>query len=110
MITKTNVYLFNQLPESFKKNIVIDDNGCWIWLVNINRNGYGRCYIKGKRHMIHKYLYKMFKHDKYYKKHEKILVLDHLCTNRQCCNPAHLQPVTQQVNVHRGKALLYRKG
>ncbi len=30
------------------------------------------------------------------------LVLDHLCRVRMCCNPAHLEPVTPQVNVLRG--------
>jgi hypothetical protein len=27
------------------------------------------------------------------------LVLDHLCRNTKCCNPAHLEPVTNRVNV-----------
>ena len=30
------------------------------------------------------------------------LELDHLCRNRACCNPAHLEPVTHTVNVLRG--------
>jgi HNH endonuclease len=30
------------------------------------------------------------------------LELDHLCRNRSCCNPDHLQPVTRIVNVARG--------
>jgi hypothetical protein len=30
------------------------------------------------------------------------LVLDHLCRNRSCCNPAHLEPVTTAENVRRG--------
>jgi len=29
-------------------------------------------------------------------------MLDHLCRNRQCCNPDHLEPVTNQENVNRG--------
>jgi hypothetical protein len=32
------------------------------------------------------------------------MVLDHLCRNRCCCNPAHLEPVTQKVNTHRARA------
>lgn len=30
------------------------------------------------------------------------LVLDHLCRNRACCNPAHLEPVTHRENIMRG--------
>jgi HNH endonuclease len=30
------------------------------------------------------------------------LQLDHLCRNRPCCNPAHLEPVTQDENMKRG--------
>jgi hypothetical protein len=32
------------------------------------------------------------------------LFLDHLCRNRACCNPTHLEPVTPQQNVLRGMA------
>lgn len=31
------------------------------------------------------------------------LVLDHLCRNRTCCNPAHLEPVTFVENILRGQ-------
>jgi hypothetical protein len=30
--------------------------------------------------------------------------LDHLCRNRACCNPAHLQPVTHRDNLRRGES------
>jgi DNA-directed RNA polymerase subunit N (RpoN/RPB10) len=33
---------------------------------------------------------------------EKANVLDHLCRNRWCCNPAHLESVTPAENVRRG--------
>ena len=33
------------------------------------------------------------------------LVLDHLCRNRACVNPEHLEPVTQSVNLLRGETV-----
>jgi len=33
------------------------------------------------------------------------LQLDHLCRNRRCANPDHLEPVTQAVNVRRGASV-----
>ncbi|TDD77726.1 HNH endonuclease [Actinomadura rubrisoli] len=33
------------------------------------------------------------------------LVLDHLCRVRACCNPAHLEPVTDRVNILRGASI-----
>jgi hypothetical protein len=30
------------------------------------------------------------------------LVIDHLCRNRACCNPEHLEPVSPEENVKRG--------
>jgi hypothetical protein len=29
--------------------------------------------------------------------------IDHLCRNRACCNPEHLEPVTIQENIRRGE-------
>lgn len=34
------------------------------------------------------------------------LELDHLCMNRSCCNPGHLEPVTHQLNILRAKRAL----
>ena len=105
MITKTQKYLFNKLPKKLYKHIVIDlESGCWLWQVNINRNGYGRNYEKGKRHMAHITIYKLLKGN-----YKTGLVLDHLCEVKNCCNPSHLSPVTNAVNTNRGTGGLFKK-
>jgi len=105
MITKTQLYLLSKLSDKLKQHILVSPNGCWLWQVNINRNGYGRCYAEGKRHMIHIFIYKLLKG-----RYQDGLLLDHVyCDHRNCCNPTHLSPVTPKVNVHRGKAILLKK-
>ncbi len=59
--------------------------------------GYGRLKIDGRNVQAHKAVY------------ERVvgpvpdgMVLDHLCRNRVCVNPEHLEPVTSGVNILRG--------
>lgn len=87
------------------KHIVVIENGCWLWQVNINRNGYGRNYVKSKRYMAHITIYKLLKGE-----YPEGMLLDHVyCDHRNCCNPTHLSPVTVQHNTHRGRAILHKK-
>lgn len=106
MITRTQQYLFNKLPARFQKNIEITSDGCWLWTKNINGTGYGRICVGGnKREVAHKHIYKML-----YGEYPDDRVLDHVyCNHRNCCNPTHVEPVTQQHNVHRGNAVLLKK-
>ena len=82
----------------------VDIADCWNWLGVRDRDGYGRTHIgsraNGTLRMVrpHRYVYE-----------ELVgpvgdLVIDHLCRNRLCCNPDHLEPVTAAENVRRGRA------
>lgn len=77
--------------------ITIEPNGCWRPSNLPKSNGYVRLNLRGESFSGHRLMYELFvgpvPPDK---------VLDHLCRNRWCCNPQHLEVVTQQENVLRG--------
>jgi hypothetical protein len=76
--------------------------GCWIWTGTRTRHGYGVVWDRsqGRNRKAHRVAYE-----------ELIgpipdgLPLDHLCRNPPCCNPAHLEPVTPQINSLRGETI-----
>lgn len=91
-----------QLPEKFQARVSVTDAGCWEWKGEKNRNGYGRVWIDGKRLMVHRVVYELL-----VEPIQEGLVLDHLCRNRPCCNPEHMDPVTVRENTLRGEAILF---
>ena len=76
----------------------IDRSGdCWVWTGSRTGAGYGQVWSRRGNRGVHRIVY------------EQLvgpipdgLVIDHLCRNRSCCNPAHLEPVTMAENVRRG--------
>jgi hypothetical protein len=81
-------------------NDVRKTRGCWIWLGPQMLSGYG-VFAYGKKCGWKKAAHRMA--------YELVigpipagLQLDHLCRNRQCVNPKHLEPVTVRINVLRG--------
>lgn len=73
-------------------------DGCWIFHGNdSNHSGHQRWFVDGKRHLVHRWMY-----ERMVGPIPDGLVLDHLCRNPPCCNPAHLEPVTERENTLRG--------
>lgn len=73
-------------------------DGCWEWAASKQSAGYGQFFLEGKMILAHRYAY-----ESAVGVIEAGLQLDHLCRNRACVNPLHLEPVTQQDNLARGE-------
>jgi hypothetical protein len=76
---------------------VNEDTGCWEWLGFRKNTGYGQFRHKGRTQPAHRFFYRL-----YVGEIPDGLHLDHLCRNRLCVNPEHLEPVTREENVRRG--------
>jgi len=72
---------------------------CWPWTGAIEKTGYGRVKHDGKVRLAHRVAYSIAKGAV-----PGGLHVDHLCRNRRCCNPAHLEAVTQRENTLRGNS------
>lgn len=70
---------------------------CWIWTGHIDKRGYGRLRDGARCALAHRLSYQflvgpLLPH----------LTIDHLCRNRACVNPSHLEQVSQRTNIFRG--------
>lgn len=83
---------------------VCKTDSCWLWTGASIPNGYGTIGVNQKTQMVHRVAYELTKG-----KIPGRLYLDHLCRNKLCVNPDHLEPVTNAENVRRGMALVGRK-
>ena len=74
------------------------DADCWTWTGAKKNLGYGNVRYLGRVLAAHRVAYELL-----IGPIPDGLVLDHLCRNPRCVNPAHLEPVTQQANTLRGE-------
>lgn len=72
-------------------------DSCWNWTGSDRREGYGCFGFNGKTEQSHRLSYEDVKG-----KIAEGLQIDHLCRNRKCVNPNHLEAVTHRENTLRG--------
>lgn len=85
--------------------VTVRPDGCWEWHGHHLRTGYALTEIGGgKKTTAHRFAYTLFVGPI-----ADDLDADHLCMNRWCVNPFHVEAVTHKVNIHRMPGLFGRR-
>lgn len=67
---------------------------CWLWTASLDGRGYGQIGVDKKMLRAHRFAYTILKG-----KIPPSKKLDHLCRNRICVNPSHLEPKSNRDNI-----------
>lgn len=96
------LYIEGHRSKKFDELYTINTKtGCWEWNGTRIPKGYGMWHLSGKRIYAHRHSWEKF----YQSKIPKGLQIDHLCRNKSCCNPTHLEAVTCKENIRRSKEM-----
>jgi hypothetical protein len=79
--------------ERLRAKVIYQDFGCWEWTGAHTSGGYATMSIRERYVVVHRLLYHLFRGPI-----PDELMLDHLCHNRGCVRPDHLEMVTAQEN------------
>lgn len=86
--------------DKFWERIERTEGECWTWNGPGMGVGYGAFSFEGRNHYAHRFSYELLVGPV-----PPGLELDHLCRNRRCVNPEHLEPVTHRENQLRGETV-----
>lgn len=99
-------FLIKKITSSYmlafwRKVITPSSDSCWVWSGSVGRDGYIRYSVKDVgTFYAHRLSY-------YFLVGEipKGMTIDHLCRNRSCLNPRHLEVVPFHINARRGNCI-----
>ncbi|MGY1946596.1 HNH endonuclease signature motif containing protein [Nocardia asiatica] len=91
-----------RLPVRFWRKAAVDSvTDCWTWRAAKSTSGYGKFALRQNQPgYAHRIAYEALVGTI-----PEGLVIDHLCRNKLCVNPSHLEAVPQRINVIRGESL-----
>lgn len=87
-----------EILQKFHTNYVVLDNGCWQWVAGKEKAGYSKFWDGVYSVRGHRFSYIIFKG-----KIKKGTHIDHVCKNKLCVNPEHLEMVSPRENALRGR-------
>lgn len=87
------------LDERFWSKVVDGPDRCWLWIAGDDGMGYGTFFYEGANKKAHRASYEGL-----VRPIPAGMTLDHLCRNRRCVNPKHLEVVSLATNVLRGNS------
>jgi hypothetical protein len=91
-----------EMLDRFTARIVFTDT-CWLWKGNKNRNGYGMfttAWNMGYEAFAHRIMW-----EEYYGFIPRSYTIDHMCGQKGCVNPKHLQLMARSHHAKQGQRL-----
>jgi len=99
----TDIVRESQSYERFLRRVYVAENGCWQMRGSHDKDGYAQFHRRSNLKKAHRISYEWYKGPILNK-----LTIDHLCKNKGCVNPDHLEAVTVEENGRRHNAEGYK--